>query len=42
LLDRGVHPRILMAGCGLIAVLPLAFWTSVRSAFLVTEGRAAE
>jgi predicted MFS family arabinose efflux permease len=42
LLDRGVHPRALMAACGLIALVPLAFWTSVRSAFRVTEGRAAE
>jgi len=26
LIDRGVQPRALMAGCGLIAALPLAFW----------------
>ncbi len=35
LLDRGVHPRVLMACCGLVALLPLSFWLS-------TEGRAPQ
>src|SRR5439155_286209 len=26
LLDRDVSPRALMAGCGLIALVPLAYW----------------
>ena len=34
-LDRGVPPRVLMAGCGLVAALPLAFWLS-------TDGRAPQ
>jgi len=33
LVDRGVAPRILMAGCGLIALLPLCFWTAARPRF---------
>ena len=28
LLDRGIPPRALMAACGLVALLPLAFWLS--------------
>ena len=35
LLDRGVHPRMLMACCGLVALLPLSYWLS-------TEGRAPQ
>ena len=42
LLDRGVPPRALMAACGLVALLPLAFWISVQPAFQVTDGRAPE
>ena len=42
LLDRGVPPRALMAACGLVALLPLAFWISVQPAFQVTGGRAPE
>ena len=42
LLDRGVHPRALMAACGLVALFPLAYWISAQSAFRVTEGRATE
>ncbi len=40
LLDRGVGARALMAGCGLIALAPLAFWRSQQHAFLSTAGRA--
>ena len=36
LLDRGVPPRALMAACGLVALLPLAFWASSQRAFQVT------
>jgi len=36
LLDRGVPARALMAACGLIALLPLAFWASSQRAFQVT------
>ena len=30
LLDRGVPPRLLMASCGLVALLPLSFWLSTE------------
>jgi MFS family permease len=30
LLDRGVHPRLLMACCGLVALLPLSFWLTTE------------
>ena len=40
LLDAGVSPRVLMAGCGLIALLPFAFWQWQQHAFLSTAGRA--
>jgi MFS family permease len=33
LLDRGVGPRALMAGCGLVAAAPIAFWLAVQPAF---------
>jgi predicted MFS family arabinose efflux permease len=33
LLDRGVPPRALMAACGLVALVPLAFWASQQRAF---------
>ena len=36
LLDRGVPPRALMAACGLVALLPLAYWASAQRAFQVT------
>ena len=36
LLDRDVSPRALMAGCGLIALVPLAYWGFVQRAFEVT------
>ena len=36
LLDRGVSPRALMAGCGLIALVPLAYWGFAQRAFEVT------
>lgn len=42
LLDRGAPPRALMAACGLVALLPLAFWTWARPAFLSTDGRAPQ
>ena len=42
LLDRGVHPRALMAACGLVAIFPLAYWISAQPAFRVTDGRATE
>jgi len=33
LLDRGIAPRALMAGCGLVAGAPIAFWVAVQPAF---------
>jgi predicted MFS family arabinose efflux permease len=33
LLDRGIAPRALMAGCGLAAAAPIAFWLAVQPAF---------
>jgi predicted MFS family arabinose efflux permease len=42
LLDRGVPPRVLMAACGLVALLPLAYWASAQSAFEVTAHRSGE
>jgi hypothetical protein len=33
LLDRGVGPRALMAGCGLVAAASIAFWLAVQPAF---------
>jgi predicted MFS family arabinose efflux permease len=42
LLDRGVPPRALMAACGLVALLPLAFWASAQRAFQVTGRGAGE
>ena len=33
LLDRGIAPRALMAGCGLVAAAPIAFWVAVQPAF---------
>jgi len=40
LLDRGVPPRALMAACGLVALVPLAYWGFAQRAFQVT-GRGA-
>jgi predicted MFS family arabinose efflux permease len=42
LLDRGVPPRALMAACGLVALLPLAYWASAQRAFQVTGQGAGE
>lgn len=42
LLDQGVAPRALMACCGLIALVPLAYWASRQRAFEVTASRARE
>jgi predicted MFS family arabinose efflux permease len=42
LLDRGVAPRALMAACGLVALLPLAFWASSQRAFQVTGQGSGE
>jgi len=39
LLDRGVAPRALMAACGLVALLPAAFWAAVQPAFRRAEPR---
>ena len=39
LLDRGVGPRALMAACGLVALVPAAFWASVQAAFRRAEPR---
>lgn len=33
LLDRGTDPRALMAGCGLVALVPLCFWQWQQRAF---------
>ncbi|MBS2023840.1 MAG: MFS transporter [Deltaproteobacteria bacterium] len=33
LVDRGVAPRLLMAGCGLVALGPILFWLSVQPRF---------
>jgi hypothetical protein len=40
LLDRGVPARALMAACGLVALLPLAFWASQQRAFRVADAGA--
>jgi predicted MFS family arabinose efflux permease len=40
LLDRGVPARFLMAACGLVALLPLAFWASQQRAFGVADAPA--
>ena len=37
LLDRGVGPRPLMAGCGLVAVAPIVFWLAVAPAFAASD-----
>ncbi len=42
LLDRAVSPRALMAACGLVALVPLAYWTSAQRAFEVTGRGAGE
>jgi predicted MFS family arabinose efflux permease len=42
LLDRGVPPRELMAACGLVALVPLAYWASAQRAFQVTARGARE
>ena len=39
LLDRGVAPRLLMAGCGLVALVPLSYWVG---RFRVTADAAAQ
>jgi len=39
LLDRGVAPRALMAACGLVALVPAAFWASVQPTFRRAEPR---
>ncbi|GAC1346407.1 MAG: MFS transporter [Myxococcales bacterium] len=41
LLDRGVAPRALMAGCGLVALLPIGFWLRVQPAFRRANAAAA-
>jgi predicted MFS family arabinose efflux permease len=41
LLDQGVPARALMAACGLVALVPIAFWRSQEAAFQST-GSAAE
>jgi predicted MFS family arabinose efflux permease len=40
LLDRGVPPRVLMAACGLVALLPLSFWASQQRAFRLADASA--
>jgi predicted MFS family arabinose efflux permease len=42
LLDRGISPRALMAACGLIALVPLAYWGSAQRAFEMTGQGARE
>ncbi|HEY6910702.1 MAG TPA: MFS transporter [Myxococcales bacterium] len=42
LLDRGVPARALMAACGLVALLPLAYWASAQGAFEVTAHGSGE
>jgi len=42
LLDRGVPPRALMAACGLVALVPLAYWGFAQRAFQVTGRGAGE
>ncbi|HWE22348.1 MAG TPA: MFS transporter [Myxococcales bacterium] len=38
-LDHGIAPRALMAACGLVALVPLAFWASVQTAFHRAQAR---
>jgi MFS family permease len=38
-LDRGIAPRTLMAACGLVALVPVAFWASVQTVFERREPR---
>jgi MFS family permease len=42
LLDRGIAPRALMAGCGLAAAAPIAFWLAVQPAFEAAARSAGE
>jgi predicted MFS family arabinose efflux permease len=42
LLDRDVSPRALMGACGLIALVPLAYWGFAQRAFEVTGQGARE
>jgi predicted MFS family arabinose efflux permease len=42
LLDRGIPPRALMAACGLVALVPLAYWAFAQRAFQVTGQGAGE
>jgi predicted MFS family arabinose efflux permease len=42
LLDRGVPARALMAACGLVALLPLAYWASAQGAFEMTAHGSGE
>jgi len=42
LLDRGIPARALMAACGLIALVPLAYWAFAQRAFQVTGQAARE
>ena len=39
LLDQGIGPRALMAACGLVALVPAAFWALVQPAFQRAEAR---
>lgn len=41
LLDRGAAPRALMAGCGLVALLPIGFWLRVQPSFRRANAAAA-
>jgi predicted MFS family arabinose efflux permease len=38
-LDHGIPPRALMAACGLVALLPLAFWAAAQGAFERAQAR---
>jgi predicted MFS family arabinose efflux permease len=42
LLDGGIPPRALMAGCGLVALVPLAYWAVAQRAFEMTGQGAGE
>jgi len=42
LLDGGIPPRALMAACGLVALVPLAYWAVAQRAFEMTGQGAGE
>jgi hypothetical protein len=42
LLDAGAAPRALMAGCALVALVPISFWMAVQGGFARARRDTAE